>query len=217
MRKVNKMEATFQKIENVIKIIKGNKRYQIALYVALCVIIALGSRIQQASVDKQKYTLMMDERVAQVSAEYEATIEQMKEDHYAEIVRIVNDYETLTPEDVMREEGEYIAKVMYGTARNHSERDQRTLVWCILNRVDHSSFPDTIQGVCQQNSQWIGYSDENPILENLYEVAIKELETWHNGYRPVTEDYVYMSWSSKEIVLRDTYNSTKSTRHWQAG
>ena len=217
MRKVSKMEATFQKIENVIKVIKGNKRYQIALYVALCVVIALGSRIQQASVDKQKYTTMMDERVAQISAEYEATIEQMKEDHYAEIVRIVNDYETLTPEDIMREEGEYIAKVMYGTARNHSERDQRTLVWCILNRVDHASFPDTIQGVCQQNSQWIGYSDENPVLENLYEIAVKELETWHSGYRPVTEDYVYMSWSSKEIVLRDTYNSTKTTRHWQAG
>lgn len=217
MRKVSKMEATFQKIEKVIKVIKGNKRYQIALYVALCVVIALGSRIQQASVDKQKYTLMMDERVAQISAEYEATIEQMKEDHYAEIVRIVNDYETLTPEDIMREEGEYIAKVMYGTARNHSERDQRTLVWCILNRVDHASFPDTIQGVCQQNSQWIGYSDENPILEDLYNIAVKELETWHNGYRPVTEDYVYMSWSSKEIVLRDTYNSTKTTRHWQAG
>ena len=160
---------------------------------------------------------MMDERVAQISAEYEATIEQMKEDHYAEIVRIVNDYETLTPEDVMREEGEYIAKVMYGTARNHSERDQRTLVWCILNRVDHASFPDTVQGVCQQNSQWIGYSDENPVLEGLYDIAAKELETWHSGYRPVTEDYVYMSWSSKEIVLRDTYNSTKTTRHWQAG
>ena len=217
MRKVSKMETALQKIEKVIKAIKGNKRYQIALYVALCVIIALGSRIQQASVDKQKYTLMMDERVAQISAEYEATIEQMKEDHYAEIVRIVNDYETLTPEDVMREEGEYIAKVMYGTARNHSERDQRTLVWCILNRVDHASFPDTVQGVCQQNSQWIGYSDDNPVLEGLYDIAAKELETWHSGYRPVTEDYVYMSWSSREIVLRDTYNSTKTTRHWQAG
>ena len=217
MRKVSKMETALQKIEKVIKAIKGNKRYQIALYVALCIVIALGSRIQQASVDKQKYTLMMDERVAQISAEYEATIEQMKEDHYAEIVRIVNDYETLTPEDVMREEGEYIAKVMYGTARNHSERDQRTLVWCILNRVDHASFPDTVQGVCQQNSQWIGYSDDNPVLEDLYDIATKELETWHNGYRPVTEDYVYMSWSSKEIVLRDTYNSTKTTRHWQAG
>ena len=71
--------------------------------------------------------------------------------------------------------------------------------------------------MCQQDRQWIGYSDDNPILENLYNIAIKELETWHNGYRPVTEDYVYMSWSSKEIVLRDTYNSTKSTRHWQAG
>jgi hypothetical protein len=63
----------------------------------------------------------------------------------------------------------------------------------------------------------MGYSDDNPILENLYEIAIKELETWHNNYRPVNRDYVYLSWSSKEIVLRDTYEKGPNTRYWQAG
>lgn len=189
-----------------------NKQSYAVIYICLCLVLSIGSRVHQHSIDKQKYEKMMDEIVA----EHENTIIQMNEEHYTEIVRLRNEYETKTPEDVIREEGEYIARVLYGY-RNNSERDLRTAVWCILNRVDSSRYPDTVKEVCQQDSQWIGYSDDNPILTEFYEIAVNELETWHNGYRPVTEDYVYMSWSSKEIVLRDTYNSTKTTRHWQAG
>ena len=72
------------------------------------------------------------------------------------------------------------------------------------------------QEVCQQSSQWIGYSDDNPIIDSLYEIAMNELAIWHNGRRPVSEDYVYMSWSSNEIMLRNTYKQNNSTRYWQA-
>ena len=78
-------------------------------------------------------------------------------------------------------------------------------------------FPNSVKEVCQQESQWIGYSNDNPILNDLYELAIEELTTWHNNYRPVNKDYIYMSWSSKEIKLRDTYEKSDSTRYWQAG
>ena len=53
--------------------------------------------------------------------------------------------------------------------------------------------PDSVKAVCQQVSQWIGYSDDNPVLTNLYNLAIEELTIWHNNYRPVSKDYVYMS------------------------
>lgn len=189
-----------------------NKQSYAVIYICLCFVLSIGSHIHQHSIDQQKYEKKIDE----IIAEHESTIIQMNEEHYAEIIRLRSEYETKTPEDVIREEAEYIARVLYGY-RNNSERDLRTAVWCILNRVDNSRYPDIVKEVCQQDSQWIGYSDDNPILNNFYEIAVNELETWHNGYRPVTEDYVYMSWSSKEIVLRDTYNSTKTTRHWQAG
>ena len=35
--------------------------------------------------------------------------------------------------------------------------------------------------------------------------------------KSVSAEYVFMSWSSKEIILRDTYKSTNTTKHWQAG
>lgn len=186
-------------------------------YISLCLAIAIGSRVQQASVDKQKYEFLLDQRITEVSAEYEEAILQLKQEHCDEITSLRNEYETSTPEEQMKAEAEYIAKMLYGTALKHSERSQRTAVWCVLNRVDTTGFPNTIQGVCQQEYQWIGYSDDNPVLESLYEIAYKELETWYNSYRPVTADYVYMSWSSDNIVLRDTYKTTKATQYWQAG
>ena len=183
------------------------------IYILVCLICCTIGRVYQASVDKNKYNTILENK----NAEYEASINQLNEDHNKEILQIRFNYENPTPEELIKEEAEYIAKVLYGTALNHNERDQRTLIWCILNRVDSAGYPGTVKSVCQQPSQWIGYNDNNPILNNLYDIAMKELEVWHNNYRPVSKDYIYMSWSSKEISLRDTYETKPNTRYWRAG
>lgn len=185
-------------------------------YISLCLAIAIGSRIQQANVDKQKYEYLMEQQKAELVETYEARIIEMRDDHMSEISALRAEYEYVSPEELIKEEAEYIARVLYGM-RNNSERDLRTATWCILNRVDTVGYPGSVKEVCQQEHQWIGYIDDNPILTNLYEIAVKELDTWHSGYRPVNSDYVYLSWSSKEIVLRDTYEKTANTRYWQAG
>jgi hypothetical protein len=62
----------------------------------------------------------------------------------------------------------------------------------------------------------MGYSDENPVLEDIYDLALTELKTWHNGgHRPMSNDYIYLSWSSKEIILRDTFEENKNTNYWR--
>jgi hypothetical protein len=166
----------------------------------------------QAGVDREKFEMQRSE----IITEYESRMDNLREEHEAELIAMRDSYETPTIEDIYKVEAEYIAKVLYGTAPNHSESDQKTVVWCILNRVDHYGYPDTVEGVCKQASQWIGYSDDNPILTELYEIAMGELITWHSNYRPVSEDFIYMSWSSKEISLRNTYEVNASTRYWQA-
>ena len=113
-------------------------------------------------------------------------------------------------------EAEYIAKVIYGTARNHADSDKRAVVWCILNRVEHYSHPDTIAEVCEQPKQWMGYSSDNPVLTELYDLALAELKTWYSGgHRPMSNDYIYLTWSSKEILLRDTFEENKNTNYWR--
>ena len=111
---------------------------------------------------------------------------------------------------------EYIAKVIYGTARNHADSDKRAVVWCILNRVEHYAHPNTVAEVCEQPKQWMGYSNDNPVLTENYDLALEELKTWHSdGHRPLSNEYIYLTWSSKEILLRDTFEENKSTNYWR--
>lgn len=205
------------RIKQFKRTVRRNKYYRWALCALTCVIVFSSGRIYQSSIDKDRYTAKMEAEIAEVVDGYEATILQLNDAHREQVKEVRNEYENLTPEELLRQEGEYLARMLYGTALNHDERDQRTAIWCALNRVDSPGFPGSVKEVCQQESQWIGYSDDNPMLTNLYNLAIEELTTWHNNYRPVNKDYVYMSWSSKEIKLRDTYEKNNNTRYWQAG
>lgn len=115
------------------------------------------------------------------------------------------------------EEAEYIARVVYGMARNHATQHQQTVVWCILNRVDDSRYPDSIIEVCKQPSQWVGYSDENPVLEQMYQMAYRMITEWRNGtHRPMDTSYVFAERTADSIILRNTYEVTGRTRYYEA-
>lgn len=206
-----------RRFRRFIRKIKSNRFHQILLFIFVGFIVFSFGRLNQASRDKNYYNELLVSQKEEIIAEYESQISDLQIAQAQAIQDIREEYENLTPEEVIQKEAEYIAKVLYGTAKNNSERDQRTVVWCILNRVDNSAYPNTVQGVCEQASQWMGYSADNPILNELYQIALTELQTWHNNYRPVSSDYIYMSWSSKDIVLRDTYEKKTNTRYWQAG
>lgn len=210
-----KKEPFRRKWRRFVRKVKHNSKYQIALYLVLCILISLFTRVHQSHRDKVHYTEMMETQKAEIVAEYEQKIAELQSEHELSIDAMRAEYENLTPEELLKQEAEYIAKVLYGI-RNNSERDLRTAIWCILNRVDHPNYPNTVKEVCEQKSQWMGYDDSNPVLNSLYELAMKELTTWHSDYRPVNIDYVYMSWSSKEITLRNTWEVAKNTRYWQA-
>lgn len=114
-------------------------------------------------------------------------------------------------------EAEAVARVMYGMARNHASQHQQTVVWCILNRVDDSRFPDSIIEVCQQKSQWVGYADDNPVLEDMYQTAYRMITSWRNGtHRPMDTSYVFAERTADSIILRNTYEITARTRYYEA-
>lgn len=114
-----------------------------------------------------------------------------------------------------KEEAETMAKVLYGTARYNSEAGQKLVLWCILNRVESRLYADNVIDVCRQPQQWMGYSDDNPVIQGMYDLAIEVLDEWHNGaYRAMSPDYIYMSWNNNEIILRDEFVETKRTHYW---
>lgn len=71
-----------------------------------------------------------------------------------------------------------LAQMLYGEARGCTVDNQIKCVWCVLNRVDDARFPDTIQGVLSQPSQFHGYSPNFPVWYELKEVARDVLTRW---------------------------------------
>ena len=79
-----------------------------------------------------------------------------------------------------------LAQMLYGEARGCTVDNQMKCVWCVLNRVDDSRFPDTIQGVLSQPSQFHGYSPDFPVWDELKEVARDVLTRWSMEKQGVT-------------------------------
>ena len=176
------------------------------LYIMLCVLIAIVFSARQSHKDRLYY----EELITQQKAE-------LTERHELEMTELRRQYEYGGDIDSIEAEAECIAKVLYGTAQHHSADGQRAVVWCILNRVEHASYPNSVIEVCEQPQQWMGYSEDNPVVEDLYDVALEVLKTWYNGgHRPVSPDYIFLSWSSSEIVLRDRFEE-KGAHYWRIG
>lgn len=185
---------------------------KVVVYILVLVIAVVVAVIGQ----RVKY----EKQIAEINANHEEEIAALRielcNDYESQMVDLKRYYEYGGDVSQIEREAEYIAKVLYGMARNHADSDKRAVVWCILNRVEHHSHPNTIMAVCEKPKQWMGYSSENPVLTELYDLALAELKTWYSGgHRPMSSDYIYLSWSSKEILLRDTFEENKSTNYWR--
>lgn len=163
-----------------------------------------------------KYRLKINEINKYHDEEMRLLHVELQENYEAQIAELRQYYEYGGDVSQIEREAEYIAKVLYGTAANHADSDKRAVVWCILNRVEHHSHPDTVVEVCEQPKQWMGYSVNNPVLQDLYDIALTELKIWHNGgHRPMNNSYVFLTWSSSEILLRDTFEENRNTNYWR--
>ena len=198
---------------------KHSKQYRIAMVqraVAAILILVLAIMITSIT-QRVKYENRIKEINELHQDELMALRIELQDQYESEIAAIEKYYEYGGDVSQIEREAEWIAKVMYGMAKpDHKDSDLRAIVWCILNRVDNKAYPGEVQAVCQQKSQWMGYSDDNPVIAKLYDIALAELKKWHgDSVRPMSADYVYLTWSSKEILLRDTFAENRSTNYWR--
>lgn len=188
------------------------KPAMIVAYVLVFVISITATAVSQ----RTKYEAQIEDMQAIHEEEMRELRLELREECQTRIAEIEQYYEYGGNVSQIELEAEYIAKVIYGTARNHSDSDKKAVVWCILNRVEHYAHPNTISEVCEQPKQWMGYSNDNPVLDENYELALTELKIWNSGgHRPIDNDYIYLSWSSKEILLRNTFEENRDTKYWR--
>lgn len=192
---------------------KKKKKYLTIIQMVTAYILILVVAVTMTFIcQRTKY----ENQIAEINAIHEEEIDSIRSDYESRVIELEQYYGYGRDVEQIELEAEYIAKVLYGTAINHADSDKRAVVWCILNRVEHYSHPNTIAEVCKQPKQWMGYSDNNPVLDELYDLALEELKIWYSGgHRPMNNSYIYLSWSSKEILLRDTFEENRNTNYWR--
>lgn len=147
----------------------------------------------------------------------EAQYEEKLREYIAESTRTAEATEEDPIDAWIQRDAELVARVLYGVKDNR-ESDLRTYCWCIFNRVDNQTFPNTLEEVIDQPNQWMRYSANNPVLESLYQIAYVEVQTWRLGqHRPVSNEYVFMNWTPTDICLRDNFRESSGTHYWRMG
>lgn len=77
----------------------------------------------------------------------------------------------------------YLAKTLYGEARGiESKMEKAAVCWCILNRVDSDEYDfkdmKTIKDVVTAPNQFMGYDKNNPLIDELVDIAEDVLIRW---------------------------------------
>ena len=116
-------------------------------------------------------------------------------------------YEMYFTEDDVAE----VAKMLWGEARGCTRDNQIKCAWVVVNRVDDERFPDTIQGVLEQPSQFHGYDPSYPVTDELYSVAFDVLTRWSyekQGVpvrRELPKSFLWFTGDGRENIFREVY------------
>ena len=104
-----------------------------------------------------------------------------------------------------------VAKMLWGEARGCTRDNQIKCAWVVVNRVDDERFPDTIQGVLSQSSQFHGYDPSYPVTDELYSVAFDVLTRWSyekQGIpvrRELPKSYLWFTGDGVQNYFREEY------------
>ena len=104
-----------------------------------------------------------------------------------------------------------VAKMLWGEARGCTRDNQIKCAWVVCNRVDDDRFPDTIQGVLEQPSQFHGYDPTYPVTSELYDVAFDVLTRWSyekQGIpvrRELASSFLWFTGNGRENIFREEY------------
>ena len=160
----------------------------IGLYVTLgAIAIGFGTKTPDPVAPAEIVAYEVVEPV-EVAVKAREVIQEVKaavvEEHEMDSVVIVDtepvEEVTAEPEySLTQEEIDLIALITMAEAEGEPEEGKRLVIDTILNRVDHERFPDTVEGVIYQKSQfssvWNGRVDRCYVQEEIVELVKEEL------------------------------------------
>lgn len=118
--------------------------------------------------------------------------------------------------ELQKQENEAFAKFIRTTQRfNFTYNDYVTAAWGMDARKRNPIYPDTFIEVLEQKGQY-PYSENADVTKADYELAEKVLGVIRNAdHAEVSSDYIYASFETEGVTLRDTWEITTKTHFWK--
>ena len=89
--------------------------------------------------------------------------------------------------------------------------------WVVLNRMESSEYPDSIEEVLLQPGQFCEFSDKEEPTEANFIIATNQLSRYHNGdIRPVPSTAIFITVNNNGVELRNDFKETARTQYWRA-
>lgn len=123
-------------------------------------------------------------------------------------------------EYVMEKEATALAKAFYGIRLfvdkyNYGEADYRTYARCIFNRAEKGS--GDLVSVVSTPEQFVGYYDNNPVLAEDYNLALKFVQEWHEEtLKPCDLSYQFAELTPNGIWLKADLHADGYARRWRS-
>lgn len=121
-------------------------------------------------------------------------------------------------EYIMDQEAKAVAKAFYGirlfTEKYHySEADLETYARCMFNRAEN----EDLTKVISITGQFTGYTDDNPVLAEYYDLALRLVKEWHEeSVKPVDASYQFAELTANGIYLKNDLHADGYARRWHA-
>jgi len=179
--------------------------------IAVCVVLLFASFIWWGIDIHTRH--MAEAMTASARASWEAD-QQARETAEAEELEAIR----TSQEYVMQQEATAVAKAFYGIRLfidkyNYSEADLATYARCIFNRAENGD----LEKVVRLTGQFTGYSDDNPVLQEYYNLALRLVKEWHSEtVKPCDVAYQFAELTPDGIYLKKDLHADAYQRRWQA-
>lgn len=222
-------------IDKVVKIVVvGNLVLSLALAGNLSGVVQILEQ-QQATIESQAIVMKQQEEelesVNVVVATQEGVINQLESDlsetrlfveQSTYGTEIIEETEPVVSVDTIQHdftqyEVELLARLIQSEIGSNgvvlSQRE--AVVWCVLNRLDDSRFPNTIEGILFAPNQFTGYGLHHALKDNFINIANQvlcyyeyEKQTGDTSYRVLPSNYYFFRGNGTVNLFRQEYKST---------
>lgn len=185
----------------------------------ILIVVALIGLLMSAAVGVITGTIVrrntIDEMEHEYRAQMQAYLDQQEQERMAKSI-VTGDASRAA---AMKEDARAVAKAFYGIRNfievyHYDETDLRTYARCMFDRADSNG--GTIHAVVSAPDQFIGYSDDNPVMDEYYNLALKFVDRWYyEETKPFGIDYQWAELLPDGIWLVNEFNASGYVRRLQ--